>query len=77
MLDETRIVKMVGGGYSFPLVIDRRVVKSIALSAPTVQVLSDVSMSISSPFSSDLISTVEFRFVKAPEEEVWGFQNMI
>uniref|UniRef100_A0A7S2S051 Uncharacterized protein n=1 Tax=Rhizochromulina marina TaxID=1034831 RepID=A0A7S2S051_9STRA len=33
-------------------------------------VLSDVSMSISSPFSSDLISTVEFRFVKAPEEEV-------
>ena len=32
-------------------------------------VLSDVSLAISSPFSSDLISTTPFQFVKAPEEE--------
>ena len=33
-------------------------------------VLSDVSISISSAFSSDLISTTPFRFVQAPKEQV-------
>ncbi|KAG9410735.1 hypothetical protein AC1031_018758 [Aphanomyces cochlioides] len=33
-------------------------------------VLSDVSISISSPFSSDLISTTTFSYIKAPPEEV-------
>mmetsp|Transcript_35858 Transcript_35858/g.83100 ORF Transcript_35858/g.83100 Transcript_35858/m.83100 type:complete len:175 (-) Transcript_35858:28-552(-) len=32
-------------------------------------VLSNVSISISSPFSSDLISTLAFRYVKAPKEK--------
>ncbi|ETW04836.1 hypothetical protein H310_03960 [Aphanomyces invadans] len=33
-------------------------------------VLSDVSVSISSPFSSDLVSTTTFWYIKAPPEEV-------
>ncbi|CAM9762461.1 unnamed protein product [Discosporangium mesarthrocarpum] len=32
-------------------------------------VLSNVSISVSSPFSSDLISTTSFRYIKAPREE--------
>ncbi|CAM9607349.1 unnamed protein product [Choristocarpus tenellus] len=32
-------------------------------------VLSNVSISISSPFSTDLISTTPFRFIKAPRQE--------
>mmetsp|Transcript_20822 Transcript_20822/g.26966 ORF Transcript_20822/g.26966 Transcript_20822/m.26966 type:complete len:212 (-) Transcript_20822:1827-2462(-) len=32
-------------------------------------VLSDVSIAISSPFSSDLVSTTAFRYVSAPKEE--------
>ncbi|KAF0686200.1 Aste57867_21986 [Aphanomyces stellatus] len=33
-------------------------------------VLSDVSVSISSPFSTDLVSTTTFSYIKAPKEEV-------
>lgn len=33
-------------------------------------VLSNMSISISSPFSSDLITTTNFRFIKAPRLEV-------
>ncbi|KAF0711257.1 hypothetical protein AaE_012245, partial [Aphanomyces astaci] len=33
-------------------------------------VLSDVSISISSPFSSDLVSTTTFSYIKAPPEEI-------
>lgn len=33
-------------------------------------VLSNMSISISSPFSSDLISTTNFRYIKAPRLEV-------
>ena len=32
-------------------------------------VLSDLSLSISSPFSTDLCSTCKFRYIKAPKEE--------
>lgn len=32
-------------------------------------VLSNVSISISSPFSTDLVSTCEFRYISAPKEE--------
>lgn len=33
-------------------------------------VLSNMSIAISSPFSSDLISTTSFRYIKAPRLEV-------
>lgn len=33
-------------------------------------VLSNISIAISSPFSSDLISTTKFRFIKAPRVEL-------